>query len=127
MEPTLRPGDWVVALRRPFPVRRGQVITLWHPERPGFTLVKRVVGVPGDAVSARSGVLAVNGVVRHEPYAVGLLEDFDLEAGPGRIIVLSDNREASSVDSRRLGPIDEGAITSRVLFRYHPGRPQRVV
>jgi len=41
MEPALHPGDWLLA-RRTARVRPGQVVLAWHPERPGFLLVKRV-------------------------------------------------------------------------------------
>jgi nickel-type superoxide dismutase maturation protease len=40
MEPALHPGDWLLA-RRTARVRPGQVVIAWHPERPGFLLVKR--------------------------------------------------------------------------------------
>jgi nickel-type superoxide dismutase maturation protease len=41
MLPALHPGDWLLA-RRTTRVRPGQVVLVWHPERPGFLLVKRV-------------------------------------------------------------------------------------
>jgi nickel-type superoxide dismutase maturation protease len=41
MLPALRPGDWLLA-RRTRRVRPGQVVLAWHPQRPGFLLVKRV-------------------------------------------------------------------------------------
>ncbi len=40
MEPALRPGDWLLA-RRTARVRPGRVVLAWHPQRPGFLLVKR--------------------------------------------------------------------------------------
>jgi nickel-type superoxide dismutase maturation protease len=40
MEPTLRPGDWLL-VRRTRRVRPGQVVLARHPERPGMLLVKR--------------------------------------------------------------------------------------
>jgi nickel-type superoxide dismutase maturation protease len=40
MLPALHPGDWLLA-RRTSRVRPGQVVLAWHPERPGFLLVKR--------------------------------------------------------------------------------------
>jgi nickel-type superoxide dismutase maturation protease len=40
MLPALRPGDWLLA-RRTRRVRPGQVVLAWHPDRPGFLLVKR--------------------------------------------------------------------------------------
>jgi signal peptidase I len=47
MRPTLEPGDWALAVRTRR-VRRGDVVVVDHPERPGFELVKRVVHTPGD-------------------------------------------------------------------------------
>ena len=41
MTPALRPGDWLIAWRTGR-VRPGQVVLAWHPQRPGFLLVKRV-------------------------------------------------------------------------------------
>jgi nickel-type superoxide dismutase maturation protease len=60
MEPALHDGDWCIAVAaRPGEVRKGDVIVLEHPERPGFELVKRVHGagdseiyVVGDNVEA---------------------------------------------------------------------------
>jgi len=40
MLPALRPGDWLLA-RRTRRIKPGQVVLAWHPERPGFLLVKR--------------------------------------------------------------------------------------
>jgi type IV secretory pathway protease TraF len=46
MRPTLEPGDWALATV-PGRVRRGDVVVIEHPERPGFEVVKRVVRVDG--------------------------------------------------------------------------------
>lgn len=40
MEPTLRPGDWLLVLRTRH-VRTGQLVVARHPGRPGMLLVKR--------------------------------------------------------------------------------------
>lgn len=50
MRPTLRSGDWVIALARPGSVRPGDVVVLDHPNRPGFELVKRVASIDDDGV-----------------------------------------------------------------------------
>jgi nickel-type superoxide dismutase maturation protease len=42
MEPTLRPGDWLLVLRTGR-VRPGQLVVAWHPSRPSLLLVKRVL------------------------------------------------------------------------------------
>jgi len=41
MLPALHPGDWLLALRTTR-IRPGQIVLAWHPQRPGFLLVKRV-------------------------------------------------------------------------------------
>ena len=54
-------------------LRRGEPVVFFKPilEPDGSEdiLVKRVVGVPGDRIHLRGGVLYVNGVAQHEPYA----------------------------------------------------------
>jgi nickel-type superoxide dismutase maturation protease len=40
MEPSLRPGDWLL-VRRSRKIRPGQVVVAQHPERPEMLLVKR--------------------------------------------------------------------------------------
>lgn len=54
-------------------LRRGEPVVFFKPvlEPDGSedTLVKRVVGLPGDRIHLRGGVLYVNGVAQHEPYA----------------------------------------------------------
>lgn len=76
MAPTLLAGDrvavWKVAYRLRLPFldtglalaepRRGDVVVFRHPRDPSQDLVKRVVGLPGDVLELRQGVLHVNGV-----------------------------------------------------------------
>ena len=63
-------------LPRIFPyreLRRSEPVVFYKPilESDGSEdiLVKRVVGIPGDRIHLRGGVLYVNGVAQHEPYA----------------------------------------------------------
>ena len=75
MEPTLKPGDRLYALkcaydiRFPFTeyvlirtgsVKRGDVILFKAPEDPSVTYVKRAIGLPGDTVEFRDGRLFAN-------------------------------------------------------------------
>jgi len=46
MEPALAPGDWLLAWcglpgLGPPRIRAGQIVVAYHPQRPGFLLVKR--------------------------------------------------------------------------------------
>jgi signal peptidase I len=42
-------------------IDRGDVVVFWFPRDPSVSFIKRVVGLPGDTVELRSGVLYVNG------------------------------------------------------------------
>jgi nickel-type superoxide dismutase maturation protease len=42
MEPTLRPGDWLLVLRTRR-IRPGGLVVAWHPSRPTLLLVKRAL------------------------------------------------------------------------------------
>jgi signal peptidase I len=84
MENTLLIGDHVVVDRTtlapptkwaPFvhyrPVHRGDVIVFMkpHSEVPDMILVKRAIGIPGDHIHLRKGIVYLNGVAQNEPYA----------------------------------------------------------
>jgi signal peptidase I len=50
-------------------VRRGDIIVFLKPHEPNLTLVKRVVGIPGDRIHLQDGVVYLNGKPQVEPYA----------------------------------------------------------
>lgn len=74
MMPTLIPGDFILAYRLPFGVRkpfsqekylvsapeRGDVVVFSFPEQPEVTYVKRVVGLPGDRIQIQNNKLMIN-------------------------------------------------------------------
>jgi signal peptidase I len=88
MIPTLDVGDriWVNKLiygvRLPFtdiklgthyrPPRRGEIIVFEKPDEPDKDLIKRVVGVAGDTVELREGMVYVNGVAVARQHDGGL-------------------------------------------------------
>ena len=49
-------------------VRGGDILVFDPPHEPDLKLVKRLIGVPGDTVSMKDGVLTINGQVQGEPY-----------------------------------------------------------
>ncbi len=82
MEKTLLVGDHVLVDRMtlappahwaPFVhyrnVRRGDIIVFFKPGEPDLYLVKRVVGVPGDHIHLRDGIVYLNGQKQDEPQA----------------------------------------------------------
>lgn len=50
-------------------VRRGDVIVFFkpNPEIPDLILVKRAIGIPGDHIHLRNGIVYLNGVAQNEP------------------------------------------------------------
>jgi signal peptidase I len=84
MEKTLLIGDHVVVDRSTLappttwakwmhyrPVQHGDIIVFMkpRPETPDLILVKRAIGLPGDRIHLRGGVVYRNGVALNEPYA----------------------------------------------------------
>jgi len=53
-------------------VRRGDIVVFMkpNPESPDLILVKRTIGLPGDHIHLRNGVVYLNGVAQNEPYAI---------------------------------------------------------
>jgi signal peptidase I len=67
-------GTHLPALRVP---RRGDVIVFQWPEDRSKNFVKRVVGVPGDTLEMREGLLYVNGSQQQERYVIHTDPDID--------------------------------------------------
>jgi signal peptidase I len=67
------PAPWAARILPYRELRRGEPVVFYKPilESDGSEdiMVKRVVGIPGDRIHFRDGVLYLNGVVQHEPYA----------------------------------------------------------
>jgi signal peptidase I len=95
------------------------------------TLIKRVIGLPGDKIELRHGNLFLNGQRENEPYVVNEPCDrsipYTCSYGPvtvpkERYFVMGDNR-ANSADSRFIGSIPEDDIKGEAFLRlWPPGR-----
>ena len=124
MEPTLTPGEHVLAWKLPAlepPLHRGDLVAFEHG--PGPLYVKRVVGVGGDRVALRDGRLFVNGRAVREEYAAPDRID-SVYFGPvvvpdGKVFVMGDNR-ANSWDSRAFGPVARDDLRGRVVAVLWP-------
>jgi signal peptidase I len=85
-------------------------------------LVKRVIAVPGDVVSARDGHVEVDGQYLYEPYLpVGVQTSSfgPVTLGPGQLWVMGDNRGDSS-DSRFFGAVPVSTVVGRAVWRVWP-------
>jgi signal peptidase I len=65
-------GDRILVEKSAFglrPPRRWEVVAFRHPERPRETVVKRVVGLPGEAIQIRDGDVYVGGAIQRKDLA----------------------------------------------------------
>ena len=60
--------NWVGPLLPYRDVRHGDIVVFLSPAEPGLYVVKRVMGVPGDRIHLRNGVVYRNGQALNEPY-----------------------------------------------------------
>jgi signal peptidase I len=134
MEPTLHgcPGcndDRILVSKlsyRLHSINRGDVVVFSRPKNLAVDdqyLIKRVIGLPGQTVSASGGVVHVGATTLREPYvnpACHGTADFSAVTVPkGRLFVMGDNRCDSS-DSRVFGTIAESSVVGRAFVIVWP-------
>jgi signal peptidase I len=121
MAPTV-PRGTVVALQSETTVHRGDVIAVDVPASlrlHGVSyLLRRVIGLPGETISARRGHVLINARVLAEPYLPRgtISPDFQAVRIPAaHYFVLGDNR-GGALDSRRFGPVPRRDIIGLAAF-----------
>lgn len=136
MEPTFENNEYLIINEidyRFHPPQRGDVVVFRFPRDPSQYFIKRVVGLPGETVTVRGGVV----VIHNEKYPEGFTLDESLYLSDdvktfgdatvtldqNHYYVLGDNR-AASLDSRSeiVGPIPRADIIGRTWFRIWPPR-----
>jgi signal peptidase I len=58
-------------------IRHGDIVVFISPETPGLYVVKRVIGIPGDRIHLRDGVVYRNGQKLDEPYVIHSQHDYN--------------------------------------------------
>ena len=110
-------------------IERQDVTVFRYPKNPEQFFIKRVIGLPGEAVEIRRGRVLIYNAVHPD----GFVLDESAYIGPGVLtqdmprqdlsddeyFVMGDNRMAS-YDSRSIGPIKKDKIIGRVLLRAWP-------
>ncbi|MGL4650710.1 MAG: signal peptidase I, partial [Caldilineaceae bacterium] len=123
MEPNLSPHQRLIVDKLSYRLhapQRNDIVVVDLPQLDDM-LVKRVVGLPGETIELRGGLVHVNGAPLLEPFAHAL----DAATTPpvtladGEYYVLGDNRDNSN-DSRYFGPIAGSRILGKVWLRYWP-------
>jgi signal peptidase I len=154
MEPQLTAGDRVVVSRLAYDLhdpRRGDIVVFDDPtqvdagdepfiviragrdalEAVGLVrptekeLIKRVVGLPGEEVSAVGGVVHIDGRPLQEPYLPEgtVTSDFAaIQVAEGHVFVMGDNR-TNSKDSRVFRGVPVDSVVGRAIVTvWPPGR-----
>ncbi|MDR7417999.1 MAG: signal peptidase I [Armatimonadota bacterium] len=130
MEPTLRTGDRILVGKftyRIWDIRRGDIIVFRYPLNPNKDFVKRVVGLAGERIQIKDGLVLINGRPLHEVYPTALpggdracASNYGPETVPkDSVFVLGDNR-CNSEDSRFFGFVPVKNIVGRALAVYWP-------
>ncbi len=127
MQPTLAPGDQMLAVEGSSGIRRGDIVVLRVPANVSGTddlFVKRVIGLPADHVACcnAKGQVTVNGKALSENYLYPgdrpSRTRFSATVRKGEIWVMGDHRSIS-VDSRRWGQVPLGGVVGRVILVAH--------
>jgi signal peptidase I len=131
MEPNFVDGEYLLTDKITYRLRepeRGDVVVFEAPGANGEEFIKRIIGLPGEIISVREGIIYINGQLLAEQY---IPETFSTEGGSflrdgtevnipeGNYFVMGDNR-AASYDSRSWGFITKDKITGRAWLVYWP-------
>jgi signal peptidase I len=104
-------------------VERGDLIVFFFPGDPSKSYIKRAVGLPGDTVEVRQGVLFVNDRIVDEPYVQAEYRDQSsvrrVAVPANHYYVLGDHRTSSN-DSRSWGPVPHEFVYGKAVFSYWP-------
>lgn len=129
MEKTLLINDRVLVNKLAYrvgEVHRGDVVVFKRPpkeaDRTINDLIKRVIGLPGETIESRNGVVYIDGKALSEPYLQPGMVTTNLPpkvVPPNHYFVMGDNR-TNSGDSRVFDAIDESYIVGKAELRIWP-------
>ena len=100
---------------------RGDIIVFDPPVESPEEFIKRVIGLPGDVVDIKNGVVYVNDEPVHHGHGFTTSggREYPFTVPEGEYFVLGDNRPRSN-DSRAWGFVNADAVVGRAWFTYWP-------
>jgi signal peptidase I len=116
MLPTLKDGQLIFIWKPFYTAVRGEIVVFNSPKK--TEVVKRVIGLPGETIEIKEGVVYINGAKLDQKYQypTRFSESMPATIIPAdSIFLLGDNRDYSS-DSRRFGAIRLNQIRGKMLF-----------
>ncbi|HBI74433.1 MAG TPA: signal peptidase I [Lachnospiraceae bacterium] len=124
MENTILVDDKVVTFRLSYlfhDPERGDIVVFPFPDNEKEDYIKRIIGLPGETVEGKAGLVYINGEPLEEPY---VKEKINRDFGPYEVpedhyFMMGDNRNESQ-DSRYWDNkfLAENKIKGKALFKY---------
>ena len=123
MKPALQVNDqlFVTRVYNTDNLKRGDIIVFYSSEL-GDTLIKRLIGLPGDKIQIKGGEVYINGTKQDEPYVIyPSYYNGEFQVPEGKFFFLGDNR-ANSEDARYwVNPyISAKDIKGKAQLRVYP-------
>lgn len=132
MEPTLQENNYIFLSRQAYTLfgepERGDIV-VFHTDLRTVdgkekSLVKRIIGLPGETVSITGGVVYINGEPLEEDYTLDGYTNTELEevvVPEGELFCMGDNRQ-NSIDSRdgSVGCVPIDQIIGKAVLRLYP-------
>jgi signal peptidase I len=131
MDPTFTTGEYLIVDQLSYHLespRRFDVIVFKYPNNPKTYFIKRIIGLPGETISAKLGKITIinkenpDGFEIDDKYVSSnheSTESFQITLGDDEYFVMGDNRIASS-DSRAWGPLEAKFIVGKPFVRLFP-------
>jgi len=124
MENTIMTGEKVITLRAAYwfnDPKRGDIVVFPLPDNENLDYIKRIIGLPGEVIEGKDGLVYINGEPLEEDYVT---EALDEDFGPYTIpensyFMMGDNRN-SSEDSRawEIKYVARKKIEGRAILKY---------
>lgn len=122
MQPTLYNKNVVLTEKVTKELKHGEVVVFDARPIDDEYYIKRIIGLPGDVVIIKDGLVYVNGQKLDETYLAESIRtepEMQITVPSGEVFVLGDNREVSQ-DSRFIGTIPIKKIKGHAYFRIYP-------
>lgn len=131
MYPTIQPNNYLIVNKIPYLAgdpSHGDIVVfeanIYDDNGDSMDLIKRIIGLEGDVIEVKDGVVYRNGEALHEDYINGGITPGEMApftVDKGYIFVMGDNRP-NSMDSRdpKIGEIALTDVLGRVDLRLFP-------